>query len=187
MNKMQGLKNSQKNRWGEQRATLRHSNCPALRSMCRRWKVTGWIENVGCVSARPWCVRQCLNFSRDINSTVGRLVTLPTQTDAWTRAKAPACWSAKTLLSVLALLFPLPPVPLSAPTLHSFVLSPSSPRFSPLSRLFLLIFSHLPPPAPLPLLLSAISCSTRLPRQEGLVSHVCPPGEIRRSKQLSSV
>lgn len=69
----------------------------------------------------------------------------------------------------------------SASAQLSFVLSPSSPRFSPLSRLLLLIFSHLPPATPLPLLLAAVNCSARLPHQEGLRSHVW------RSKPLSSI
>lgn len=150
-----------------------------------------WVENVGCVCMRHWCERRRVNISRDIGSTVGKPrdqsasnVTLPTQTNAWIDAKVPTRHSAKPccLFSpsfFLCLPFSLSALVLTLLCLLSFVLSPSSPRCSPLSRLLRLIFSHLSRlPLPLPPLLAAVSCSTRLPRQQGLVSHFCSPEEI---------
>lgn len=129
-------------------------------------------------------MRRRVNISCDIGSTVGKpcdpsasIVTLPTQTNGWTDAKVPVRRSAKTLLSVLALLFssaslfsprPRPALFCSLAFLTTF--------FSPLSRLLLLIFSHLLPL--LPPLLAAVSCSTCLPHQESLVCHFCSPEEI---------
>lgn len=122
---------------------------------------------------RHWCVRRRVNISRDIGSTVGKprdpsasIVTLPTQTNAWTDANEPARRSAKPCCLFSPSFFPLSPFSLSALARLSSLpsLFCSLPTlFSPLSRLLLLIFSHLPPPTPLPSLLAPVSCSTRLP------------------------
>lgn len=130
-------------------------------------------------------MRRRASVPRDTGSAVGKprdpsasIVTylLPTQTSAWTGARVPARRSAKTLLSVLALLFFSPPPP-------PFLFLPLRPRltlfcslpFSPVCCSS--SFSHL---TPLPPLLAAVTCSTRpplpsLPRQEGLVSHFSSP------------
>lgn len=143
---------------------------------------------------RHWCVRRRVNISRDISSAVGKpsasIVTLPTQTKAWTVAKVPARPSAKPccLFSpsfFLYLPFPSPPSPHSPYCLLSFVLSPSSPHFSFLCRLLLLIFSSLPPLCHRSSLRSVVQHVP--PRQEGLVSDFCSPEEIWRSNPLSSI
>ena len=166
-----------------------------------RWRTTtaplwgssgcGWVESVR--------LRRRASVPRDTGSAVGKprdpsasIVTylLPTQTSAWTGARVPARRSAKTLLSVLALLFFFSP-----PTSLSFSPSPPSPDsllFSPLlSRLLLLIFfsphpsatasrrGHLfdtsPPPLP------------SSPGGSGVSFFFPLPEEIWRSRFLSSL
>ena len=103
----------------------------------------------------------------------------------WTYAKVPARRSAITrclFLPSFALCLPR----LSLRCLPSFVPLPSSSHISPLSCLLLLIFSHLLPPTPLPLLLAAVSCSTHLPFWQGPVCHFCPSEQILRSNPLSN-
>lgn len=143
-----------------------------------------------CVHGTPVRVCRRVNISRDTGSTVGKpcdqpasIVTLPTQTNAWTGAKVPARRSASPAVCSpffppsTFLFLPSPPSLNSASSLL-FSLFPFTLLSSPSPVCCSSSFSHLlPPTAPTPLL-AALSCSTCLPCQQGPVSHFCLPEEI---------
>lgn len=132
---------------------------PALSFMWQHWKVPGWDEDVACVrlfqTVVPALACEHFTWQWQHDGKASRSVFI-NRYAAHTDQKLgpmPRCQWARVPN-------PRPSFPLCLRRLTLFCSLPPPPqRLSPLSRLLVLVFSHLPPSTPLSLLLTAVNSS----------------------------